>query len=354
MDRKEILQFEEDDTSEVGANGKQVFVTKRINGKTTHNKAINENNQNILNREEKENLENQEDLFIEFKNLKYDQENATKNTKIATNKNIKRKSNKKRISKKRKKKRRILKIAALIAIITGIIIFTLVSPIFNITNIEISGNETINESTIESLSGKQKGKNIFQINKKEIINSIKENAYIDSVLVKRKLPGTLQIAVSERKIAYQVKVINSYVYLDYKGYILENSSKTANVPTISGFSTDQDTLLNKKKISNEDIKRYMNTLFKIMESAKNAEIWDKINTITIRNNEYILDLNKEDKKVYLGKATDLTNSMMYVKVILEKEKGNKGEIFVNGELNDGFKPYFREQKQEDKKEEKKQ
>ena len=38
MDKNNILQFEADDTSKTGINGKQVFFTKRINGKTTHNK----------------------------------------------------------------------------------------------------------------------------------------------------------------------------------------------------------------------------------------------------------------------------------------------------------------------------
>ena len=38
MDQKEILQFEPDDASRTGMNGKQVFFAKRINGKTTRNK----------------------------------------------------------------------------------------------------------------------------------------------------------------------------------------------------------------------------------------------------------------------------------------------------------------------------
>ena len=53
---------------------------------------------------------------------------------------------------------------------------------------------------------------------------------------------------------------------------------------------------------------------KIMETAKSSEIWDLVTSITIKDNEYILTLDKEEKSVYLGKATDLTNMMMYVKV----------------------------------------
>ena len=35
--------------------------------------------------------------------------------------------------------------------------------------------------------------------------------------------------------------------------------------------------------------------------------------------------------------------MTYVKIILDKEKEKTGRIFVNGDINNGFKPYFREE-----------
>ncbi len=34
--------------------------------------------------------------------------------------------------------------------------------------------------------------------------------------------------------------------------------------------------------------------------------------------------------------------MLYVQAIIEQEKGKEGEIFLNGDLNNGFRPYFRE------------
>ena len=94
-------------------------------------------------------------------------------------------------------------------------------------------------------------------------------------------------------------------------------------------------------LSNNDLQE-LNAMLKIMEVAKSNEIANKISKITIKNNEYILEIKKEKKEIYLGSATDLTNKITYVKLILEKEKGNEGKIFVNGNLNNGFKPYFRE------------
>ena len=192
------------------------------------------------------------------------------------------------------------------------------------------------------MSGINIGKNIFQISKKEVANNIKENSYINNVEIKRILPGTLKLDVEERKIAYQVKVINSYVYLDYQGYILEVSSKKEKVPLVEGFTTNQDTLLNGKRLYNNDIK-LLRAILRIMETAKTSEIDNLISKISVKNNEYILELSKENKLVYLGYATDLTNRMTYVKIIVDKEKGKTGKVFVDKDINNGFKPYFREE-----------
>ena len=332
MDKNNILQFEADDTSKTGINGKQVFFAKRINGKVTRNKEIEKQSRHIQEKEQN----NDEELFIEFKNIKVNPQNIPPQKQESK---INRANNKKL---KRRRKNIARRIIVLLVLLVGTAVFAMVSPIFNIQKIIVIGNEKIDESTIISLSGELEGKNIFQISKKKVINNIKENPYIDSVTIKRNLPGTLQINIDERKTAYQIKVINSYVYINYQGYILEVSSKSADVPIIEGFQTEQDTLLNGKKLSDKDIEA-LRIILRIMETAKSAEVSKLISKISIQNNEYLLEMKKENKIVYLGNATDLTNRMTYVKIIVDKEKGKTGKVFVNGDINSGFKPYFREE-----------
>jgi hypothetical protein len=36
--------------------------------------------------------------------------------------------------------------------------------------------------------------------------------------------------------------------------------------------------------------------------------------------------------------------MNFINKMLIHEKGNSGRFFVNGDINNGFKPYFREEK----------
>ena len=53
-------------------------------------------------------------------------------------------------------------------------------------------------------------------------------------------------------------------------------------------------------------------------------------------------IEQEQKKVHLGDNTNLSNKILYVNAIIEQEKGKAGEIFANGDLNNKFRVYFRE------------
>ena len=357
MDKKEILYFEEDDAGTSGANGKQVFVAKRINGKTTHNKIEDIENKDsikikdIKEKMKKDKVENNE-ISIEIENFQIpdvkEKNNKTQKSKPTKKKNkeiSKQKEKEDKRTKQRKKRRKILRIIILLMLITGAIIFALVSPIFNIEEITVEGNEQINSETIISLSGLKKGTNIFRIIESDIEKNIKENTYVDNVEINRSLPDKVELKVKEREILYQINIIDSYIYIDYQGYILDKSSEKKKLPIIEGFCTPNEDLLNKKRISSEDIS-YLNTLLKITENSKKMGIYDSIAKIIIQSNEYVLYIENEDKYVYLGNSSDIKNKILYVKTILENEKGKKGKIFVNGDLNSGFKPYFREEQTE--------
>ena len=79
-----------------------------------------------------------------------------------------------------------------------------------------------------------------------------------------------------------------------------------------------------------------------MKEAKNREIADLITSIDITNsNNYILNLQTEQKTVYLGDCSYIETRMGLVQKILSLEKGVKGEIFVNRDVNK-YDSYFRE------------
>ena len=81
-----------------------------------------------------------------------------------------------------------------------------------------------------------------------------------------------------------------------------------------------------------------------MNSMKESNLDSKVTTIDISNkNDYIIYMQSENKKIHLGDGSNLSNKMLYVIAIIDEEKDTKGEIFANGDLNDNFKVYFREE-----------
>ena len=79
-----------------------------------------------------------------------------------------------------------------------------------------------------------------------------------------------------------------------------------------------------------------------MSSAKENNLDTEVTNIDISDkNEYIIYLEQEKKRIHLGDSSNLSNKMLYIVAILEQEKDNEGDIFVNGDLNNRFQPYFR-------------
>jgi len=83
----------------------------------------------------------------------------------------------------------------------------------------------------------------------------------------------------------------------------------------------------------------MENILQIREQCKSIEIADKITQIQVKD-EYIITLENEGISINLGDCTNLKNRFYYVNAILKKEAGNRGTIYVNGNLNEGFTAYF--------------
>ena len=180
------------------------------------------------------------EIIIKSKYIQnYEEEEETKEDskkKETKRKNVKKRKNGKngksqkltkqqQITKKRRKLIfKIIKWLTLIGIIIAGIVYAMLSPIFNIQHISVTGNSKISSETIISLSDLNIGQNIFNFRTSNIVNNIKENAYIDSVDINRKFPDEIEIVVSERESTYMLMLGNAYVYINNQGYILEITS----------------------------------------------------------------------------------------------------------------------------------
>ncbi|MDO5556836.1 MAG: FtsQ-type POTRA domain-containing protein [Clostridia bacterium] len=250
-----------------------------------------------------------------------------------------------RIKKKKrgvsKKGGRIITILILIMIILATLTIALYSPIFNISEIRVKGNNKVSAEQIISLSQIKLNKSIFKINKRQITHNIKANSYIENLQIKRILPNIIELDIKERVATFMLKYEDNYAYINNQGFILEISTEKIDKIAIEGFKTKKKDIKTGERISDEDLES-LGQVLKIVEVCSSNDILNIVSGIDISDrNNYIIDFETENKKAYLDYTSNLTTKILYIKGILQREKEYKGEIFVNMDLNQS-NPYFRE------------
>jgi cell division protein ftsQ len=306
--------------------------------KNKANKKTKSNNVSARNKND-ELFDFDKEIVIGMPRISDDKEKNKKNKKTSVNTNKNMQNAKKKLTKQQqiaiKKKKAILKIVkvlTLIIVIIGVSIYVALSPLFNIKEINVTGNSKLSKEEIISLSELKTDENTFKVSKKNIKNKVKANAYIENVKIRRKLPDKVEIIVVERVATYMIPFANSYIYINNQGYMLEITSQKAEMPAIVGISTPEEELHEGQRLISEDLVK-LGEVLQIMESANANELVDLITKIDISNRQdYILTLEKEKKAIHLGDVSNLSTKMAYVKKILNDEKGVEGEILVNTDL----------------------
>lgn len=361
LNKKEKVKDKENWTSKKESNSNKINKNEKIKGKkgqvkiNLQNTEI-EQEENIITLENIQIIGSKQDDEQNKENKKKVKKNKTKvNKNRANNINQERNnSTQKKVKQKilspkeklAKKKRmaifRIIKWFTLIGIIIGGTIYALLSPIFNIKTISVMGNSKISIDEIISLSGLQLEQNMFKYKSQDVVQKIKENAYIDEVKISRKIPDTVEIIIAERKASFIIQFANAYAYINNQGYILEISDKKQELPLITGIQTEQENIQVGKRLCTEDLKK-LGDVLKIVEASISNDIYELITQIDITNqNDYILTLQKKKKVVYLGDTSNLSTKMLWILTFNELEGNTEGEIILNMNLNDeNNKPYFR-------------
>ena len=315
-----------------------------INGKVVYKNTI---NKKAINKStEKKNAKKKKQINKLNKKLLKEQKEKQKELKRIEKLEAKRRKQEKikNLSPKELRKRKARKIAIKYSFVFVLFIFAvilfLLSPIFYIKNIEVEGNSKISSEQIKALLQINSTTNIFEESNNKVNAKLKENKYIEKADVRRILPSTLKVNVVEREVEYLLEYANSYAYTDKKGNILEVSANPAEGKVkIIGYSTKS---LNEQEKLDESDTEKLNNVNSILQSAEQFEIRNKITSINIADqDDYQIYIESEKKIVHLGDTKNLDTKMIYIKAILEKEKGNDGEIFVNMDLNKK-QPYFRQ------------
>lgn len=243
------------------------------------------------------------------------------------------------------KKRIIRKISTFLLILVlliGGIVYLFMSPANKVKKIEVVNNVHISSQEIINSSSIKLEENMFKFSKKEVKEKLLSNPYLEDVKINRDIfTNKVKIDVKERIATMMLEYGNSYVYIDNQGFILEISAIKIDTPILKGYVTPLEEIKPGNRLNKDDLER-LEVVLNIMKNASNNDL-DKLITHIDMNDakNFILTLESEDKTVYLGECLDLSTQMLYIKEMIQREKGKEGEFYVNMDLNTS-NPVFRE------------
>lgn len=128
--------------------------------------------------------------------------------------------------------------AFLVATLLCVMMVVIVTVFFKIQTITVTGSTRYTQEQIILTSGIQLEENIFRISSKKISQAIWEAyPYVEEVAVKRHLPNTVEIQITQAQPAIAVENGNQYVYLSRAMRVLEVSTQEpdSNVLLIRGI-----------------------------------------------------------------------------------------------------------------------
>ena len=108
---------------------------------------------------------------------------------------------------------------------------------FTVKQVEISSNGRLQPSHIREYAGIAEGMNLFDVSLPDIRKNLEKVPLVKSVRVERILPDKLVVTVKERSAVARIGQDDRQFFLavDREGYVLGPTSRSPNLPAISGL-----------------------------------------------------------------------------------------------------------------------
>ncbi len=112
--------------------------------------------------------------------------------------------------------------------------------LFRVATIDVSNAKRLSREDILAISGVEAGRDLLRLNLKQVGEQLTRNPWVERVHVRRYLPDTLSISVTEREPLAIVSMDFLY-YLDTRGTVFKplNQGDRLDYPVVTGFREDE-------------------------------------------------------------------------------------------------------------------
>ncbi|MBR2616554.1 MAG: FtsQ-type POTRA domain-containing protein [Clostridia bacterium] len=234
-------------------------------------------------------------------------------------------------SKNRKKKAliRIGLVAAIVLLLSGVILWLLLSKFFVVKAIRLPESESYTEEEILEKVGVPAGKALVTVSKKDVIRRIEENfPYLVDVSVRFRLPGTLEISFSEDHGRLAMTLGTETFSINEELVVIAKETGEGDKPRIRLYTDDVARCVVGEKLvfGSADTLKTLGEMVRILEER---EMLADVQSIDIRE-KFNIKLRYLDRfDLVVGEKTDLEYKFAMVeKVVEDLGDGVSGRIDV--------------------------
>ncbi|SHH57067.1 cell division protein FtsQ [Caloranaerobacter azorensis DSM 13643] len=231
------------------------------------------------------------------------------------------------IERKVRKKKIGLITILLIFLTSTFIILSTKTDFFNVSEIIVQGNNVLDYEKVILASGLNYGENIFKIRTKEAKENILSHPYVKSVNIKRVFPNKLAITIEERKETLIIPYLESYIYLDDEGYVLNLLAyKKEGLLEVEGININSISI-GKKLLLEDNVD--LEKIIDLIKDCKKIDLYREIEKVKLDNKSNVVIYLKSGIKVAFGHLNNVKYKLSFTIKILDdlKRKGiSKGTI----------------------------
>lgn len=205
-------------------------------------------------------------------------------------------------------------IIILAAMIVGSIVF------FRIDQIEVEGNSRYSSEEIIQVSGIQYGKNMFLFNKFDSIDTLLTDlTYVESVSIRRALPSTIQITVTESTVAAAVEDQGDgqWWLVNAGGKLLEQAAGPGDYVQVAGLTLAapaEGTVL----ATDAGQRLQLEALLKLLPAMEERELLADTQSIDLSSASEVTMLYDSRLTVKMSLSADFSYEMQVLSTVMEE------------------------------------
>lgn len=230
----------------------------------------------------------------------------------------------------------------LAAIVAGSIVF------FRVDTVEVEGNERYSDEEIVALTGIQSGDNMFLFNKFEVIDLLQEElTYLDQVSVRRRLPATVRVIVTECTAAAAVEdaATGEWWLVSGSGKLLERTQAAGDRLQVTGLSLAAPS--EGTKIAVEEAQRLqLDALLQLLPSMESRGLLGDAQSIDLSSASTVTMQYAGRLEVKMKLSSDFDYQMRVLAKVMEEYVLAKWDASDTGTLDltmDDGRPHLRKE-----------